>query len=589
MKNLIFFLLFPIFALGQSITISVDYAGLIVEPVQGEITPVTDLEIGDEFYIDITMANSDNTTNKATYADIWFTFKNDAFEYLGVINPLDGTNNWYTYQWPSTYIFQNSTTAAVDDLYGQYYTDHTWVYVSDAESPHAPMQIRTQTAGPELVGTVARLKFKYKQVPNGFDFNESVFLRKASVRDNTTNYLFTDVKAFPNQTFDNAPASTQITAQFKILFPSTLDATLFDAGLYTPDPNSQNTWIQPTGAIYENLTTTGTINITQGFNTTDDFAVITNWDGYVVDTTNGDYTISFPEQYDEIVTISDVVLAFKELANRGINMDETGNEFTHGIQYMNADVNGDGSFDDQDTYLMLAHVLNSNTNNLLGANPAMVMASKFYSKADWDAITVSNYSEYPNGTSLMSYLDNKVANTLQFSFESAITWKGDVNLSHSTPPPAVVNTQAITKSASIGGLAMPKAARFAINQNLITINSSLVTELKENKVYATVTLDPGTQDVVGTQYKLSFDNTKLEFDSINFETVNTSTNFASNESNYIKFGSLIQNGNEVLTNTTKYTLIFTPKEQLINTLGLIVISNTDAANKNGQQLNLEIQ
>lgn len=581
MKKLLFLLLFPFLATAQSITISVDYAGLIVEPVQGETTPVENLEIGDEFYIDVTIANSDNSQYKVTYADIWFTFKNDAFEYLGVINPLDGTTNWYTYQWASVYNFINSTTATVDDLYGQYYTDHRWEYVGE-QSLHAPMQIRSQTAGVELTGTVARLKFKYKQVANGFDFSESVFLRKAAVRDNVTNHTFTDIKAFPNQTFDNVPPSTTVTAQFKVLFPETLDATLFDGGLYTPIPNEPNSWMQPTGAIYENLSSTGTLNITQGFNRTDDFSVIVNWDGYVVDQTNGDYTIPFKDLYDEIVTVSDVVLAFKELANRGINMDETGNEFGYGVQYMNADVNEDGVFDDQDTYYMLAHVLDPENSGLfaqLGVDPAMVYASKFYPKAQWDTITPANYSQISNGTTLMNYIDNKDNTKLQFAFESAITWKGDVNLSHSTTPP----------EAKTSTTARAQAVRFAANPDLVTISSGLVTELKDGKVYATVTLDPGSQGVVGTQYKLAFDNSKLTFDSINFETVNTSTNFASNKTDYIKFGSLIQSGDEVLVASTKYTLIFTPKETLSNTLGLIVISNTDAVNKEGLQLNLEIK
>lgn len=579
MKKFLFLLLFPLLATAQSINISVDYAGLINEPVQGETTPVESLEIGDEFYIDITVTNSDNSTYKVTYGDIWFTFKNDAFEYLGVINPLSN-NNWYTYQWPSTYIFHNSTTADVDDLYGQYFTDHYWSYVSDDQSPHAPMHIRSQTAGEEIEGTVARLKFKYKQVANGFNFDESVFLRKAYVRDNILGYTFTDVKAYPNQTFDNVPPSTTVTAQFKVLFPETLDATLFDGGLYTPDPNSANTWMQPEGALYENLSSTGTLNITQGFNRTDDFSVVVNWDGYVVsDTDAPDYTIPFKELYDEIVTVSDVVLAFKELANRGINMDESGNEFGYGVQFMNADVNGDGVFDDQDTYLMLAHVLDSDNSNLLGADTYMVMASKFFKKADWDAITPSNYSEYSNGTTLMNDIDNKDNTKLQFDFEAAITWKGDVNLSHSTTPP----TSATTATAR------PQAVRFATNPDLVTVSSGLVTELKDGKVYATVTLDPGSQSIVGTQYRLSFDNSKVQFDSINFETVNTSTNFASNKTDYIKFGSLIQSGDESLTEATKYTLIFTPKVQLTNSLGLVVISNTDAVNKEGVQLNLEIK
>lgn len=573
MKKLLLLLLFPFVATAQTINISLDYAGLIVEPVQGEITPVTDIEIGDEFYIDITITNTDNSQRKSTYADIWFTFKNDAFDYLGVENPLDGSTNWYTYQWPSVYEFINSTTATVDDLYGQYYTDHRWVHVGE-QSLHAPMQIRSQTGGVELVGTVARLKFRYKQVSNGFDFNESVFLRKAAVRDNSTNFTFTDIKAFPNQTFDNVPTSTRVTAQFKVLFPETLDPTLFDGGLHTEDIQNPGSWYQPQGAVYENLSATGTLNITQGFNRTDDLAVIINWDG------NGE--VLFKDQYDEIVTVSDVVLAFKELANRGINMDETGNEFNYGVQYMNADVNGDGVFDDQDTYLMLAHVLDSDNNNLLGENTDMVYASKFYPKAQWDTITSQNYSTIPNGTSLMNFLNNKDTSTLQFAFESAITWKGDVNLSHTTTPPT--NSAATTSRA----FSRPQAARFAVNQNLVTVESGVVTELKDGKVYATVTLNPGSQEVVGTQYKLAFDNSKLQFESINFETVNSSTNFASNKQDFIKFGSLIQAGNEVLSGSTKYTLIFTPKVQLSNTLGLIVISNTDAVNKQGLQLNLEI-
>ena len=59
---------------SQTINISLDYAGLINEPVQGQTTPVTDLEIGDEFYLDVTIGNTNNNQYIATYADIWFTF-----------------------------------------------------------------------------------------------------------------------------------------------------------------------------------------------------------------------------------------------------------------------------------------------------------------------------------------------------------------------------------------------------------------------------------------------------------------------------------------------------------------------------------
>lgn len=579
MKKLLTLLTFLFVTIGysQTINISLDYAGLIVEPVQGETTPVENLEIGDEFYLDITISNTDNSVYKATYADIWFTFKNDAFEYLGVYNP-NTNGSWYTNQWPSTYIFHNSTTAAVDDLYGQYYTDHYWEYVADNLSTDAPMVITSQTSG-ELTGVVARLKFRYKQVANGFDFTNSAILRKASVRDNATGYTFTDIKAFPNQSFDNVPVSTTVTAQFKVLFPETLDPTLFDGGLYTPIPNEPNSWQQPQYAIYENLSSTGTLNITQGFNRTDDFAVIVNWDGYVVDQTNGDYVKSFTEQYSEIVTISDVALAFNELNNRGINQDQVGNELTHPIQFMNADVNGDGQFNSDDTYLLLSQVLE--VGSYLEMENAMVVASKFYDKSFYDSMVIDSIYTYDNGTTLMSPIDNKDNSKLQFDFETAITWRGDVNLSHSTTP----EPKTTTTAKSVG-------YSYAVNntnKDERLVSTSLVTELVDGKVVATITFNPDTQNVVGTQYKISFDNDKLSLEDVNFKTNNTSTNFSNLKQGYINLGSFIQIQDEYLDDTTTYTLTFTPKTQLQNTLGLVIVSNTDAVNANGEQLKMIIE
>lgn len=567
---------------SQTINISLDYAGLINEPVQGETTPVENLEIGDEFYLDVSIANTDNSTYIVTYADIWLTFKNDGFDYLGIDNP-NSNGNWYTNQWCSCYIFHNSTTGTADDLYQQYYGNHTWEYVGDTNSDDAPMVITSQTTG-ELTGVVARLKFRYKQVPNGFDFTNSAILRKASVRDNPNGHTFTDVKAFPNQSFDNVPPSTTVTAQFKVLFPENLDATLFDGGLYTPDPNDPNgnSWVQPEYAAYENYSPTGTLNITQGFNRVDDFAVVSNWDGYVVDP-DGDYVIPFSEQYSDIVTISDVALAFAELNNGGINQDETGNEFSYGIQFMNADVNGDGTFNSDDTYQMLLHVIEG-TSYLEEAN-SMVYASKFYPKAQYDTITNENYPQIPNGTTLMTELDNKDNNTLQFLFETAITWRGDTNLSHSTEPDVAGADPAAAQSAR---LFIPSYAK-AVNKEERQISTSLVTELVNGKVVVTITMNPGTQKVIGTQYKIGFDANRLTFDDINFKTNNTSTNFSNLKGNNINIGSLVQVQNQFLDNTTKYTLTFTPNTQIQNTLGLVILSTTDAVNARGEQLKMIIE
>ena len=576
-KLLVLLLLIPMYSFSQTINISLDYAGLIVEPVQGETTPVTALEIGDEFYLDVTILNSDNSVNKVTYADIWFTFKNDAFEYLGVENPLPN-NSWYTYQWPSVYRFNTSTTHPADDMYLQY-NHSNWSYIGE-ESLDAPMVITSQSTG-EINGVVARLKFRYKQVPNGFDFSNSAILRKAYARDNVRGVVFTDVKAFPNQTFNNVPTSTKVTASFKLMLPESLDGTLFDGGLYTADLQNQGSWVQPQYAIYENFSSTNTLDITQGFNRTDSLAVIVNWDGYVVDQQNGDYTITFEEQYDDMVTISDVALAFAELNNRGINQDEFGNEFNYGIQFMNADVDSDGDFDSDDTYKLLAQVLDVST--YMEQN-AMVYASKFYPKAQYDTITKTNYSQFSNGTSLMNYLDNKDNSKLQFEFQSALTWRGDVNLSHSTEPDGVAAQQAAVASKGF----IPSYAK-AMNKAERQISTSITTELIDGKVIATITLDNKQQSVIGAQYKVKFDSSKLSFDGINYQTNNVSTNFSNLKNDYINIGSLIQIDGQYLDNKTKYTLTFTPKVQLENTLGLVILTTTDAVNAKGEQLKMNIE
>lgn len=580
MKKITLLLVSVLFTLSmnsQTVNISLDFAGLITEPTEGETTSVDDLEIGDEFYLDVTIqGNSD--AYQITFADIWFTYKNDAFEYLGVENPLQN-NSWYTYQWPSHYIFNNSTTADVDDLWGQYSTDHYWEYVSDNASDHAPMVITSQTTN-TLDGVVARLKFKYKQVPNGFDFTQSAMIRKAYVRDNVNEYTFTDVKAFPNQTFDNVPPSTTVTALFKVLFPESLNPSLFDGGLYKH--NGDGNWEQPFGAIYGNLSSTGTLDITQGFNRTDELAVIVNWDGYIVDSENGGYVKPFQEQFTEIVTISDVALAFAELSNGGINGDEIGNEFNYGIQFMNGDVNEDGMFNSDDTYLMLSHVLNG-TPEFTESTEAMVEVSKFYPKQQYDTITIPNYSQIPNYTTLLNVLDNQNMSELQFSFESAITWKGDVNLSHSTEPD-LVDQAAATQARSF----TPSYSK-SINKTEREIATTLVTELVDGKVKVTITMNVGSQDVIGTQFKLGFDTTRLSYDDINFETTQASTNFSNLKSNIINIGSLVQVQNEFLDSDTKYTLTFTPNGTIDNTLGLVTLLTTDAVNKIGEQLKLKIE
>ena len=152
----------------------------------------------------------------------------------------------------------------------------------------------------------------------------------------------------------------------------------------------------------------------------------------------------------------------------------------------------------------------------------------------------------------------------------ATIWLGDAKLSYSTKQTAGVATFSLESPVS--------------NK----IQSSIVTQLIGDSVYATITLDPLQQAVVGTQYHLNYDSSILQYQSTTFTTVNNSNNFSTNKGQYINFGSLITNGTGVLDNTTKYVISFKPLVKLTNVLGLITITPIDAVNQSGTQLKITV-
>ena len=274
--------------------------------------------------------------------------------------------------------------------------------------------------------------------------------------------------------------------------------------------------------------------------------------------------------YNSIVTVSDVFLAFKELSNGGLFGNESGLEFGYGIQYMNADVDGNGSFNEADTYKLLQHLTGIQS---LTQYSTLTYLMKLYSKADYDAITKSNWNTKFNSTrSLFPFSLN--TGTLNNTYNISATWIGDINLSHSATPP----------SSGITSMAVRLVSTSISNE----INASIITELIGDSVYAYITLDPLQQQLVGTQFQLNYDNTLLKFNGVVFKTKGNPTNYATNKGDYINVGSLISDGSTILDNTTVYKISFIPTTKLDNVLGLISIGATDAVNKDGKQLKVKV-
>ena len=275
--------------------------------------------------------------------------------------------------------------------------------------------------------------------------------------------------------------------------------------------------------------------------------------------------------YSSIVGVSDVYLAFKELADGGLFGNQTGMGLTNGIQYLNADVDGNGVFNESDTYKLLQHLTGVQP---LSQSTALTYLMKLYNKSDYDAVTTSNWGAQFNSTrNLIPFTLGGLNNTYNIS----VSWLGDVNLSHSA-------------QQSVSGVASNSVRSMSLMTNSISneINASLMGENIGGKVVITISVDPLQQELVGTQFQLNYDNTALEFQKVDFITKGNPTNFGTNKGTFITLGSLITDGSNTLDKTTEYKITFVPKIGIQGILGLTSISATDAVNKSGTQLKIKI-
>lgn len=275
--------------------------------------------------------------------------------------------------------------------------------------------------------------------------------------------------------------------------------------------------------------------------------------------------------YNSIVGVSDVYLAFKELADGGIFGNQSGMGLTNGIQYLNADVDGNGIFNENDTYKLLQHLTGVQS---LAQSTSLTNLIKLYNKSDYDAITTSNWGTRFNSTrNLIPFTLGSLNNTYNIS----VTWLGDVNLSHSAQ-------QSVSNVSSNSIRSMSVMSNSIANE----INVTTVGEIINNKIIITLSVDPLQQELVGTQFQLNYDNTKLKFEKVEFITKSNPTNFGVDKGNLINIGSLITSG-DVLDKTTEYRVIFTPISNITDILGLTSISTTDAVNKAGKQLKVKLK
>ncbi len=262
------------------------------------------------------------------------------------------------------------------------------------------------------------------------------------------------------------------------------------------------------------------------------------------------------------VTVGDVYLAFKEFADKGILGNES-KYFSSGIQFHNADVNDDGIFDERDCYVLLTHL--QGTSSLWPNPPALGDIMKIVTSTAYDNITKQNWNTY-TGITRYRYPFTFTNGTLN-SYGLNITWKGDVNLSHSAQPSGFV---ASTNSS------VSEIKSMSVSANSIgVVEVDIMMEKQGDEIVAIIMVNPNGNQIGATQFDVFFDNTKLEYKTLQ-STTTQSSNFARNNGSFISIGSLNTTGGSI--SNIGYKVIFKPKTTITNILGLISVKSVETLN-----------
>jgi len=288
---------------------------------------------------------------------------------------------------------------------------------------------------------------------------------------------------------------------------------------------------------------------------------------------------SSKEYLDNVVTVSDLSLVFAEAIGAGDSPNGISTTFDYYIQSILANVvgtsipnGGDINFDD--SYEILAYLQGVTSTN-----------TTFISKTG-EVYNVSGikstFGDEGNGIATVSPTFKPTDSDKSFQFAHAIA--GDVNFSHGFEPSSTnadIPTSAQSAMASSMRVSMAAGAKYQPEQ----ANLDLVSELKDGQVIFSINSD--VADMIGSQFNIVYDRTRLVLDDVVFDTGNTMTNFSNHleEDGKINIGSFDQNFEATVKTGTPYKLIFIPTVQLNNTAGLITFKVNEGVKADGTQIN----
>ena len=560
---------------------------------------INDVEVNDTIVFGIKLTNWLVDTHDITYAHIDVQYNNNAYTYLETTYFAPSSDNPQNSQFEMTgYAMQWNSNYEGYDIWNQW-QNGSYAQNADWNNLHP----QTQTTGGDLaeLDYYVSLKFKVKDAGENHDYTDNIMITMGRIVANLTNgtsKVYSPVYAYENQDFSYEPKEDidvqGITA--KLNLGSNVDLTKFKLIPVKKDANGDWVNLISGNNYYLNVPSDGQVDLTSYItSTSEDYGVLWNY-GEPGDP-NG--TNDFKTLYEDILTISDVQLALKELATHGTGA------INAGISKFNADVAGgtngasDGVLDDSDTYKLLAHVMGvselyTDVDGDGDVDDADANNSGVYFFRSTDGSTYTNTTAESFEANGITHQGAIVDVDVDFSnvssgqtFEVYGTWKGDVNLSHS---PAVSNgiindAVSISYAPSISGRSTVNMFTGVGGAQVDLVEGTMIVEEDGDNVVATISIPES--NLSAAQIRLNFDDTRLSFETVQTNSSNTTTNFAKLTENRVNFGSINTMGDSIAE--TVYTVTFSKKTEINGVTGLIVLTSTDASDMDAVRVQLNIQ
>ncbi len=551
MKKLLFLLLFPFIVFGQS---TLDYSA---------VNSVT--QVGDTLIVQFGYTK-DAQLGDATLTQFDFQYNNKLLGYISHTFQVTSTsaqkarNSWNGFK------FNIDSSKSQTDFDGQYisWLSNAASYSSNQDWSVERITIQDATGYPTGDQFITySFKIKDKGLTNYSDYTNLIQANWVNYKESDgTQINTTGPSTFTLTNIQGGDAGNVVLNVFSNVITNNIgDGSHYGYTIYTKSDFdagvTQNTPIAASGTFDSagQATITGLVNDTQ----------------YQVSI----FIDSQQTYLDQVVTVSDLAILFQQAIGAGSTPDTQSTAFDYSIQKLLGNVVGDmganSANDFQDSFEVLAHLQGITSNN----NPRI---SKTGMGFNVSGIKSTFGDRDNNGNPTFNGFITPTDSNKSFDFAHALI--GDVNFSHSYQPTSQLATIASLQSKLIS---INKSKYQAEISNL-----DLSSQIVNGKVEFSININ--TPNMIGAQFNIEYDTSKLVLENVIFDTGNDMTNFSNikDTEGKVNIGSFDQNFLSLIKSGTPYKLIFTPIQQIQNTLGLITFKVTEGVKVDGTQVKFQI-